>query len=383
MLSAARYSPLTKLWFEGPLSMPLGPCLPTPALPLHPPPAPRTLPRMQVFTADTHLLHQPQWYIADGTVRPCPDHPARVDRIRNALQNAGNFDIAPPAEIDPWPALRAIHASDYLAYLQTIHTVWTAEFGSNVDVLPDTFPRVNPHAPCVRRPTKPAALAGYYCFDMAAPITAGTYQAALDSARCALSAADAVAQGYRAAYALCRPPGHHAGPDYSGGFCYLNNAALAAQYLLLNGQHRIALLDLDYHHGNGTQDIFYARNDVLFLSLHADPNTQYPYFWGHADETGAGPGAGFNHNFPLPRGTSEAAWLAALTQALAQITAYHPDALVVSLGVDAAEHDTVGDFQLSLPGFRRAGEALAALHLPTALIQEGGYNLEEIGRAHV
>ena len=333
---------------------------------------------MHVFVPSRHDLHAPQWYVADGTVRPCPDNPARVDRIRAALQQAGGFEFA-AAEVDPWPALRAIHAGDYLDYLQTIHAVWTAEFGPSVDVIPDTFPRVNPHAPRVKRPAKPAAQPGYYSFDMAAPITAGTWAAALDSARCAVSAAHTVAQGHRAAYALCRPPGHHAGPDYCGGLCYLNNAALAAQFLLLAGQQRIALLDLDYHHGNGTQDIFYARNDVLFVSLHADPNTQYPYFWGHADETGIGPGAGFNLNLPLPRGTSESTWLSALEQALARITAYRPDALVVSLGVDTAEHDTIGDFQLTLPGFRRAGEALAALRLPTALIQEGGYNLDAVG----
>lgn len=233
----------------------------------------------------------------------------------------------------------------------------------------------------MKRPAWPIAQAGYYCFDMAAPITAGTYEAAVESARCAVAAAQAVLEGDGggAAYALCRPPGHHAGPDYCGGFCYLNNAALAAQHLVMAGKTRVAILDLDYHHGNGTQDIFYPRNDVLFISLHADPNTQYPYFWGHADETGTGQGQGFNVNFPLPRGTTETVWLATFDQALTHVRNFHPDALIISFGVDTFEHDDVGDFGISQNGFAGIGRRLHSLHLPTLLIQEGGYNLTAVG----
>jgi acetoin utilization deacetylase AcuC-like enzyme len=371
---------------------------------------------MQVFVPSLHHLHTPQWTVADGTVRPCPDQSARVDRIREALEKAGHQIIAtetqaspaptpsaidnqksktarPAAPVienspDPWPAIRRVHKSDYLHYLQTIHALWTAEFGAGVDVIPDTFPR--PHslrhahgapvyAQRVSRPSKPVAQAGFYCFDMAAPITAGTWTAAVNSARCAVRAADAVAHGQRAAYALCRPPGHHAGPDYCGGFCYLNNAAIAAQYLVLAGKKRVAILDLDYHHGNGTQDIFYTRDDVLFVSLHADPNTQYPYFWGYATEHGEWAGAGFTHNFPLPRGTREAQWLDTFARALECVVSYAPEALVISLGVDTHEKDTVGDFGLTLDGFATVGRELDRLKSPMVFIQEGGYNVDTVG----
>lgn len=330
---------------------------------------------MKVFLSSaTHTLHAPRWYVADGTVRPCPDSPLRVDTILAALQRAGGFAFEPSAA-DPWPAIRGVHAADYVHYLQTIHPLWMAQFGEGVDVIPDTFVRRGG----VKRPGWPIAQAGYYCFDMAAPITAGTFEAAVEAARCAAAAAEAVLRGESAAYALCRPPGHHAGADYCGGFCYLNNAAIAAQHLLLGGRERVAILDIDYHHGNGTQDIFYARRDVLFVSLHADPDTQYPYFWGHADEIGAGPGLGFTMNFPLARRTTEKAWLATLNQALGRIRDFRPEVLVVSLGVDTFEHDDVGDFGVSQDGFAEIGRRLKLLDLPTVLIQEGGYNLEAVG----
>ncbi len=252
---------------------------------------------MKVFFSNDQNLHAPKWYLADGTVRPCPEVPARADILHQALAAAGTELIAADSA-DPFPAIRKIHNADYLAYLENIHTAWTEEFGKDASeyILPDTFPARRP----ALIPAKPSAQTGYYCFDMAAPIGPHTFRAAVASARCAVAAANSLLAGQRAAYALCRPPGHHAGPDYCGGFCFLNNAAVAAQHLLLNGNSRIALLDIDYHHGNGTQDIFYHRNDVLFVSIHADPNTQYPYFWGHAAETGSGPGEGFNINLSVP-----------------------------------------------------------------------------------
>ena len=190
--------------------------------------------------------------------------------------------------------------------------------------------------------------------------------------------------GSRGAYALCRPPGHHAGRDYCGGFCYLNNVAIAGEHLRAagrGGMKRVAILDVDYHHGNGTQDIFYARGDVLFVSIHAEPDTQYPYFWGHAEERGAGEGEGFNLNLPLRRGVSEAEWLAALDAAIERVRAFRAEALLVSLGVDTHERDDVGDFQMTLAGFAEMARRLYAAGVPTAFVQEGGYNLEEIGPA--
>ena len=226
---------------------------------------------MKWLYAEEQGVHAPVWYIADGCVRPCPEVPARAVALAQAL--SAMEDMAPGAMpvVDPWPAMRAVHDAGYLDYLRTIYDVWTAEFGA-CDVIPDTFvPRGGGGVRGrIRRPSKPSAQAGYYCFDMAAPIGAETWRAALGSATCACAAArwvggEAGAGRERASYALCRPPGHHAGRDYCGGFCYLNNAAIAAEYLRQAGAERVAVVDVDYHHGNGTQDIFYARGDVLFV----------------------------------------------------------------------------------------------------------------------
>jgi acetoin utilization deacetylase AcuC-like enzyme len=335
---------------------------------------------MRVFYSEKHAQHAPESYLADGSMRPCPDVPARAEKILAAVKHLPDVHVESPGAIDPRPAIRAVHAADYLEYLRTIHPIWAAEFTGDKggrDVLPDTFPR----RVGTRPPRKPSAQAGYYCFDTAAPITAGTWEAVFESTRSSVSAAEAILRGrsHAGAYALCRPPGHHAGADYCGGFCYLNNAAIAAQHLRLAGLPKVAVLDIDYHQGNGTQDIFYSRADVLFVSLHAEPDTQYPYFWGHADERGTGEGHGFTLNLPLARGTSEFTWLETLSIGLAEVAHYAPAALVVSLGVDAYEHDTVGDFGVSVEGFAHAGRRIGGMRLPTVFIQEGGYRLDAVG----
>jgi acetoin utilization deacetylase AcuC-like enzyme len=300
--------------------------------------------------------------------------PGRVDAICGALGAAWESCFAVGAVGDGLPAaVTAIHAREYLEYLRTIHGVWHGEF--KTDVLPDTFPR----RVAARPGLHPHAGAGQFCFDLAAPITAGTWEAAVNSAGVAIAAAEAVLTDADCAYALCRPPGHHAGADYCGGFCYLNNVAIAAQHLLLSGKKKVAILDVDYHHGNGTQDIFYRRSDVLFVSLHADPNAQYPYFWGGADETGEGEGAGYTVNLPLARRSSAATWFAALDVALERIGRFGAEALLVSFGADTHEQDSVGDFQLTFEDFERMGQHLRSLRLPTAFVQEGGYNLETLG----
>lgn len=334
---------------------------------------------MRCFFAASHGGHAPVWYVADGCVRPCPEVPARAVAIARAVAEAG-MEVEEPGKLDVWPALRGVHEAGYLDYLRTIHDLWSAEFGA-CDVLPDTFVPRGPRG--LRRPTKPAAQAGYYCFDLAAPIGAETWRAALDSATSACAAARAVVNGERAAYAICRPPGHHAGADYCGGFCYLNNVAIAAQFSLLAGKKRVVILDVDYHHGNGTQDIFYGRGDVLFVSIHADPSTQYPYFWGHAEETGTGEGAGCNVNLPLPRGCGAVVWMEALERALERVAAFGAEMLLVSLGVDTAAADGIGDFNLEEEDFAEVGRQIAALGLPTLFVQEGGYNVEQIGRSVV
>jgi acetoin utilization deacetylase AcuC-like enzyme len=220
---------------------------------------------------------------------------------------------------------------------------------------------------------------GLYSYDSGTPFTAGSWAAARLGAEVALTAQRQVRAGQRAVFALSRPPGHHAGPDFLGGYCFINNAAVAAQAFIDDGADRVAILDVDYHHGNGTQTIFYERPDVLVQSIHGDPKTEYPFDPGHADETGAGAGLGFNQNHPLPAGSHNKAWFAALARACARIAEYRPAALVVSLGVDTYVGDPISTFRLESADYRRLGAALAALGLPTLFVFEGGYAVAELG----
>jgi acetoin utilization deacetylase AcuC-like enzyme len=223
-----------------------------------------------------------------------------------------------------------------------------------------------------RRPTGLQALLGFYAADTSTPIRAGTWDAAYGSAQVALAAADAaVATG--AAYALCRPPGHHAYADCAGGFCYLNNTAIAAQRLRERFDRPVAVLDIDVHHGNGTQGIFYRRSDVLTVSLHADPSNYFPFYAGYAEQVGEGAGAGSNLNLPLAHGSGDPVFLAAVGRGLERVRSFQPAALVVALGLDASEHDQLGVLKVTRAGFAEAGRMIAALGLPTALVQEGGY----------
>lgn len=249
------------------------------------------------------------------------------------------------------------------AALDALPSVWPVR-GFRADVEPDNF----------------AARLGLYSFDAGTPLMAGSWRAARSGALTALQAARAVASGReRSAFALTRPPGHHAGADFFGGYCFLNNAALAAQALREGGAARVAVLDVDYHHGNGTQSIFYERADVLTISIHGDPRTEYPFFLGHADERGAGAGEGCNLNLPLPRGTGFERWLEALDAAIAAVRAFRPDALVVPLGLDTFEGDPISGFHLKSADYLRVGARLASLELPTVFSFEGGYAVAEVG----
>jgi acetoin utilization deacetylase AcuC-like enzyme len=214
--------------------------------------------------------------------------------------------------------------------------------------------------------------------DLACPIGAGTWQAVCASADTAVTAADMVAAGDRAVYALCRPPGHHAHATRAGGFCYLNNTAIAAERLRAHTP-RVAILDVDVHHGNGTQAIFYRRDDVLTVSVHADPADYYPFFWGHAHEKGEGDGKGYNLNLPLPVGSGDDLWLDAVTVAVATVAAFEPAALVVALGLDAYEGDPLAGGSVTTPGFGRLAGVIAGLDVPTVIVQEGGYLCDGLG----
>jgi acetoin utilization deacetylase AcuC-like enzyme len=224
---------------------------------------------------------------------------------------------------------------------------------------------------------------GYYIMDLSACIVAGTYEAVLFSANCALSAADFITRPsssfilHNSSFALCRPPGHHAGKDYAAGYCFVNNSAVAANWLSSKG--RVAVLDIDYHAGNGTQDIFYERNDVLTISIHGDPDFEYPHFIGYADEIGAGAGFGFHRNFPLPKGTGDAEYLSALDEALKLIRDFAPNYLVLPAGMDTFEGDPLGTFKVTRAGFAEIGKRIAALRLPTVIIMEGGYANAALG----
>jgi acetoin utilization deacetylase AcuC-like enzyme len=245
------------------------------------------------------------------------------------------------------------------------------------DALPSVWPVRSLRSDVL--PANFAARMGLFSMDAGTPLTSGTWVAARAGADCALSAAKAVAGGARSSFALTRPPGHHAGADFFGGYCFVNNAALAAQHLRDQGFPRVAVLDIDYHHGNGTQAIFYDRPDVFFTSIHGDPHTEYPFYLGYADECGAAAGLGSNLNLPLPRGSDYTTWSGALAQALAAIAGFGAQALVVSLGVDTFVGDPISGFTLRNDDYLRVGAQIASANLPTVFVFEGGYAVAEVG----
>ena len=298
-----------------------------------------------------------------------------MDRILNALRMADWADIIEPMDFGLGPIL-AVHDKKYLDFLASAWTDWLATHPKDPStLLPATFAlRRQPHIP-----KSLLGRAGYYIMDLSGCIVEGTYPAALASANCALSAAQAVAEGEeKSAFALCRPPGHHAGKDYGGGYCFINNAAVAANWLASRG--RVALLDVDYHCGNGTQDIFYDRADVLTISIHADPDFEYPSYAGYEDERGTGKGLGFHHNFPLPAGTEDSAYLEVLAQALELIREFNPAYLVVSAGMDIYADDPLGTIKVTTAGIAAIAKRIAELNLPTVIVMEGGYNNDALGR---
>jgi acetoin utilization deacetylase AcuC-like enzyme len=300
--------------------------------------------------------------------------PARADAILSALKAASLGLVVEPRDFGIDPILAA-HDPGYVAFLRGVYAENASYRGRAAPVFTETF-ATRLTGP---RPQSFLALKGYYAFGFGSPILEGTWEAAYWAAQCALTAADLVRAGSeRAAYALCRPPGHHAASDLYGGYCYFNNAAIAARLLRSDGD-KVAVLDVDYHHGNGTQAIFYSDPGVLCVSLHADTTEEYPFYWGARDERGEGPGLGGNSNWPLPQGTCDAAYLETLEQALAEITHFSPRWLVVSAGFDTVENDPEGGFRMTRAGLAAIGRRIAALDLPSVIVQEGGYLLERLG----
>lgn len=325
---------------------------------------------MRIFHDPRQRLHAPTQELHNGGFTAYAEKPERVDAIIAALP-----PTEPPPDRGDGP-IRAVHDAGYLDFLQTAPKLWR-EAGRAGDAIPYVFPVLG------RRPLdlkRVDALLGQHAFDATTPIGPHAYEASYWSAQAALAAADAVLAGERAAFALCRPPGHHAGADYLGGYCHINAAAVAAQAMRDAGRGRVAVLDIDYHHGNGTQDIFWSRGDVLYASVHADPATDYPFYWGHADEVGEGNGQGATLNVPLPHGTTLDAFRRAQGQALEAIAQFGAEALVVSFGADTWKGDPISHFALETENYAVLARDIAAAGLPTAIVMEGGYAVDALGR---
>ncbi|WYK06650.1 histone deacetylase family protein [Cereibacter sphaeroides f. sp. denitrificans] len=329
---------------------------------------------MKTIFSDKHALQSVEREFYRGGWVEAFEIPRRAELVLAAVTRAGLGPVMAPRPFDLGPVL-AVHDAAFVRFLEGAWESWVAERGP-VPAYPNLWPpRRSRTIPTVR----PGAELGRYVVDMSSPILAGTWEAARAGVDCALTGVALIDAGEPAAFALCRPPGHHAGRDYFGGYCFLNNAAIAAQQFRSLGAERVAVLDIDYHHGNGTQDIFYDRGDVLTVSVHADPVQDYPYYVGFADETGEGQGAGANLNLPLPWGADFASYRRALAEGLARIRAFAPDRLVVSLGVDTFTDDPISHFRLESGDYPRIGAMIAALGLPTLFVLEGGYAIEAIG----
>lgn len=328
---------------------------------------------MRVILNPKQAEHAAPCEVEGGTVIPCYEAPGRFDAIRTALETAGTFTFEEPSKPSE-ECIAPVHDAGYITYLREA----SAEAKKARDpAAKQLWPTVFPFGPNPRA-TGPRALRGQFCFDTYTPILPGTFAAALGGANAAARAADLVAESTeQSVYVLTRPPGHHAEPNRCGGYCYFNNTAVAAQRLSKLG--KVAVLDLDVHHGNGTQHIFYERADVFTASIHGDPAALYPYFSGFADETGTGAGIGANLNIPLPPGTGVKDYRSALATALDTVGKFKPAFLVFAFGADTHEADPLGGFKLPTKFFAEMGAAVRELNLPTVVVQEGGYNLATLG----
>ncbi len=330
---------------------------------------------MKIVYSPRHVLHHGRGELNDGEIQPCFEKPERVETVKAALEKAGFKDWVAPGRVDE-SAFARVHAPDYVAFLKDCWPAWVAEHGEDTDALPLIWPVRSLRAV---RPDHIDGIISYYAMDAGTPIGSGTWEGVREGAFCALTALDLVSGGERAAFSLARPPGHHASRDVYGGYCYFNHAAITAQAALDGGAGRVAVLDVDYHHGNGTQAIFYDRADVLVVNIHADPRQEFPYFLGYADERGEGAGEGFTTNLPLPFGTGWETYAEALETACARVADYAPDCLVLSFGFDTYDGDPISKFRLQTEDFARLGARVARLNLPTVIILEGGYAVGALG----
>ncbi len=327
---------------------------------------------MKVVYPESQAQHRPDFYYVRGNRTKPREVPERAQALLAACKATDHKIVAP----DSYGAecREAVHSKPYLDYLEKAYDQWAAMDGA----APQIMPSIHPVRHMSGFPDHIIGRTGWFVADTSCPIGPGTWHAACQSADAAVHAARLIVGGERAAYALCRPPGHHCFSDLAGGFCYLNNAAIAAEDLRREAD-RIAIIDIDVHHGNGTQGIFYERNDIMFGSVHADPAVFYPFFAGYASERGQGEGEGFNINRPLPLGSGDDRFLEAVGEILSGFGTFRPDVVIVSLGLDASKDDPFAGLAVTTDGFARAGEAIAGLGRPLVLVQEGGYLSETLG----
>lgn len=324
---------------------------------------------MRIFYSLKTKLHDPVYEINNGEKVPHPENSQRVEVILSGLLQAG-FTIDEFNSRVPFKFLTRVHSHDFVKFIRDL----SISLKNGERFYPDVFLRDKMSSWKNR-----LALMGQYSFDVYTPVTRGTYQAALAAASISFKAASELIKGEeQRIYVLSHPIGHHALPDKMGGYCYFNNAAIAAQYLSEFG--KVAILDLDLHHGNGTQEIFYERDDVLFISIHADPNVKFPYYWGYQKERGEGKGLGYTRNYPLPLGTDSNSYHQTLSKTLSDIRKFRPKFLVISLGFDTYKDDPIGGFKLTTDYYKEMAEAINQLGLATIIIQEGGYDLESLGK---
>ena len=324
---------------------------------------------MKVYSNPKQRDHAPVSELQNGEMVPFAEKPERLDAM---IASLGPITVGADHGLAP---IQAVHDANYIAFLQTAHAEWVKAQRPG-----DAFPYVFPVRH--RRPldlSRIDAQLGQYAFDCGTPISTHTWTAAYWNAQTAISGMADILDGADTALGLCRPPGHHAGRDYMGGYCYLNNTAIAAQMAIDAGSARVAILDVDYHHGNGTQDIFYERSDVLTISLHADPSTDYPFYWGHADETGLGRGQGFNLNLPMPRGTEWEEYRKQLEIGREAVANFAPDVLIVPFGADTFREDPISEFCIDTHDYHAMGQCIAELNLPSLILTEGGYNIDFLG----
>ena len=327
---------------------------------------------MLVVHHPDQALHDPDTVFRTGKFIAQPDRAERYRIFFDIVTNERHEVIEAP--LNRAEAVTAVHDPAYIEFLQGVHARWMQQPGYGPVAIPNVHPTQRMH----RKPTELLGELGWYSNSTSCPITEGTWPAVFASAQVAVHGAERLVSAAAPVYAMCRPPGHHAYPDLMTGVCYLNNAAIAAE-LLVAKFGTVAVIDIDVHHGNGTQFIFWTRPDVLVCSVHVDPRLSAPYYAGHADEVGEGAGKGCNFNQPLPWATPDAPWLAAIDGAVARVRDFAPGALVVSLGFDAGEHDPSGAFKVTDAGFAEAGRKLAAVGRPTLLVQEGGYLSPSLG----